>query len=453
MKLATELYDSDDVAPSRTPPLVRREVKLQLSPSPEYPSPPPRTPSPVPSITSRRRVRRRRTQPSQSDGVLIGVLGDLNNPDIATRAAESPLNSASQSEASDSIVVMEDVEDVEEGRENLAQVAQDAMKVDAHGGTRERSCSPRMESQRRVRPPKLQTSALDAQFRQLSSSGLAADNKSDTASRELLSPQQQSAGDPDPGTPAQRPLPNKDSLSTQEDSLIRRNGSHSTAISPGLRKHTIALSEGSPMETLPAIQPSPSSQPGKAVNNQQNLPSLQHLKLPLDARSPKDNDLRSLGMSQRHTFPMQSPSTGPLTSRATFPSPQTRMKGRFQSPYPPTQSSPVSTYGEASPRDSYHQSMDAAAMSPPGKPERHFYPSGRTPQSDELTPASSESHQSIASNAETTLSAEGMSLDGPRPILPPLMSGGYAGGMFRCEFPGCTAVPFQTQYLLKYVSL
>ena len=35
--------------------------------------------------------RKRRTQPSRGDAVLIGLLGGLNNLDIAARAGEEPL--------------------------------------------------------------------------------------------------------------------------------------------------------------------------------------------------------------------------------------------------------------------------------------------------------------------------------------------------------------------------
>lgn len=453
VKLATELYDSDDAAPNRTPPLVRREVKLQPTPSPEYPTPPPRSPSPESSHRSKRRGRRRRTQPSQSDGVLISVLAGQNNPDIANRAAESPLNSASQSEAGDSDVAMEEVEEggAAAGRNLLAQVAQDAIQVGGHEEARSQSCSPRPDSVRRMRPPKLQIRALDAPSRQPGPRGDATAKEQGHNSQQWLSPPRPPAKVSHPGI-SETKLPHTNAHSSaQGDSPLGRNGSYSTMISPALRKHTIALSDGSPMETLPAIQQSPNLSSGKSPSTQPSLPSLQHLALPLDARSPKDNDLRSLGMSQRHTFPLQSPSTGPLTSRATFPSPQTRMSGHFQ-PFPPTQPSPASTYSEISPRDAYRLSLDGTSMSPPGKPERQFYPSGRTSQTDELTPASSESYQSAIGSLDTTLSTESLSANGPRPILPPLVSGPYVGGVFQCDFPGCTAVPFQTQYLLKWVS-
>ena len=78
-------------------------------------------------------------------------------------------------------------------------------------------------------------------------------------------------------------------------------------------------------------------------------------------------------------------------------------------------------------------------MSPPEKRERHFYNNG--PKNDDMTPSTS--------SADTPLSADTMSLDASRRILPPLMNGPFASGIFRCEHPGCTAMPFQTQYLLK----
>lgn len=452
MKLATELYDSDDAAPSRTPPLLRQTVNLTPSPSPEYPSPPPRSPSPESLSTSKRRGRRRRTQPSQSDRVLIGVLGGLNNPDIANRAAESPLNSASQSEAGDSDVQMEEVGEGERnpGR-NLLQVAQDAINVGGQHEARSRSCSPRTDSVRRVQHLKLQTRALNPQLRGASPSGRTGVKEEREVLKGLSSPLRQVDDDSNMMDMEQKFIDTKAMPPAQEDTQLGRNGAHTTMISPQLRKHTIA--EGSPMATLPAIQSPPNSATGKSPNNQQNLPSLHHLALPLDARSPKENDLRSLSISQRSTFPMQSPSTVPLPSRATFPSHHTRVNGQFQPTYPPPQPSPASTstFSETSPREGYRHSADSTAMSPPGKPERTFYHSGRTSQSDELTPASSESYQSTASSVETPLSAENLNTEGSRPILPPLDSGPYAPGVFRCDFPGCTAVPFQTQYLLKWV--
>lgn len=421
-------------------------MKLQPSPSPEYSTPPPKSPTPELSTTPKRRGRKRRTQPSQGDGVLIGVLAGNNNSDIATRAAEEPLNSASHSEAGDSDLAMED------GR-NLAQVALDAIKVSRHEAPRSRSCSPESDGVGRNRSLKLQTLELNSTSLLPNPSNQAAvGEQRGEQFREQSTPATSTTDGTDTVKVESRPLKTGSLASDHIGSALGRNGSHSTMISPKLRKHTIAPSEGSPMETLPAIQHSPNSQAGKSPSNQQNLPSLQHLALPLDTRSPKENDLRSLGMSQRHTFPLPSPSAGPLASRATFPSPQTRMNGQFPRPgYSQPQASPVSsTFSETSLKESHGRSQDATSMSPPRKHERQFYPSRRAPQSEDLTPVSAESHQSTTVSTETPSTADTMSTEGTRPILPPLSGGPYmGGGVFRCEHPGCTAVSFQTQYLLN----
>ena len=430
--MATEIYDSDDAFADRTPPLVAREVKLQPSPSPEYLTPPPRSSSSSePTGRSKLKGRKRRTQPSQGDAVLIGFLGGLNNPDIATRAGEEPLNSATQSENSDFDEEMKDEVETEKAAVgiDLEQMAQNA--IDAFGGheaPESRTSSPRGTGMRRVRPPKLHTD--------LANQARHPDAKPKAASKlsEESTPQTSSDGEHSRSVKTEKEGP----LTSPPLSALGRNGSHSTMISPKLLKHTIAPSEGS--QTLPAIQSSTNLQTAKSPNNNQNLPSLQHLALPMDALSPKENDARSLGMSQRHTYPMQSPSNGSTKSRSTtYPSPQTRMNGPFPHSYPPTQPSPVSTYSETSPRDSYQHSQDATSMSPPEKRERHFYTSG--PKSDDMTPSTS--------SADTPLSADNISLDASRRILPPLMNGPFASGVFRCEHPGCTAMPFQTQYLLK----
>ena len=430
MKVATDIYDSDDAYANRTPPLVAREVKLQPEPSPEYLTPPPRSPSPISTGRSKHKGRKRRTQPSQGDAVLIGFLGGLNNPDIATRAGEEPLNSASQSELSDSDEEMKDEVEAEEtvADRGLEQMAQNVMHVvSEHEGPESGG-----DGMRRIRPPKLHTNLVGpAQESEVKSKATSRRSKEST-------PQISSDGEQSQSGKAEK----DGSLGSPPPSAVGRNGSHSTMISPTLLKHTIAPSDGSPMETLPAIQSPTNSQITKTPNNNQNLPSLHHLSLPMDGLSPKENDARSLGANQRHTFPIQSPSAGSLTSRSTtFPSPQTRMNGPFTHPYSPSQPSPASTYSETSPRDSYQHSQDATSMSPPGKRERSFYPGGPTPKGDDLTPSTS--------SADTPHSSDSMGLDVPRPILPPLMNGPYVGGVFKCEHPGCTALPFQTQYLLK----
>lgn len=225
----------------------------------------------------------------------------------------------------------------------------------------------------------------------------------------------------------------------------------SVAISPMLRRFTIPNSERSPTETLPAMQRSPQSCSSKSPNGQHSLPSLRAIQLEplLDSRSPNENAPHG---GTRPRFPLggngsaTSPSMSSVAPRpAQYPSPQTRMNGPFHQPYPHGQPSPA--YSEASPRDSN--------MSPPDKPPPHqFYSAGRTPQSEELTPQSAESHLSSGSfsTASSPHPAHLMDLDRSRPTLPPLAGlpgGSLITGAFKCEHAGCTAPAFQTQYLLK----
>jgi len=87
-------YDSDD-ALRRSPGL--QPVKLKATPSP---LPPPFTPKQAAVPLHRRRRKERNTRPSRGDIVLMNFVG-LDHLDIATNAGQSPLNSASKSEASD----------------------------------------------------------------------------------------------------------------------------------------------------------------------------------------------------------------------------------------------------------------------------------------------------------------------------------------------------------------
>ena len=73
-----------------------------------------------------------------------------------------------------------------------------------------------------------------------------------------------------------------------------------------------------------------------------------------------------------------------------------------------------------------------------------------TPQNDVQTPVSAGTQHSVRTmSSEPSPNGDRMHVDGDQSIANangPLISGG-----FKCEHSGCTALPFQTQYLLKYV--
>ena len=138
-----------------------------------------------------------------------------------------------------------------------------------------------------------------------------------------------------------------------------------------------------------------------------------------------------------------------------FPSIQTRTNG-FHPTYPTTEPSPASTVSEASTRETYRPGHDRSAMSPPGKyVVRPVQVNGLTPQSasDVQTPLSAESQPSAGNfSTETSPNGDRMSIDADQATLPSLSaSGSIGGGAFKCDYVGCTAPPFQTQYLLKSV--
>jgi hypothetical protein len=71
--------------------------------------------------------------------------------------------------------------------------------------------------------------------------------------------------------------------------------------------------------------------------------------------------------------------------------------------------------------------------------------------------SSGESYATSSTNPDGYSTTHTTPIDGsvpldslPRPLLPPL-SGitGVAISGFQCDYPGCTAMPFQTQYLLR----
>ncbi|KAL8999462.1 MAG: hypothetical protein Q9169_001667 [Polycauliona sp. 2 TL-2023] len=429
---------------SRTPPLVERIVNLKPSPSPEIIPSPPRSPSPDRMSSSpRQRKRRQKTQASQGDAVLIGFLGGLNLPDIATRAGEEPLNSASQSEAGD---LGEDM-DLEEGgatgtKDHIIQIAQDALSVD---GNDDKDATTTTETARRIRP-KIMTHALVSKSKDHDKGAharlqaiQAKRHRPSAVTAENLDPAL--AGSPDGNPQQQLSPPDAEDRRSSSDT----QGASPLATSPRLRQ--FMASQGS--ETLPAIQSATPSQSAKSPSSHQSLPSISaQLGELVDGPSPNES------LPNRPNYPnangIQSPPMSGISPRPShYPSPQSRLNS-FPNPYPATQPSPASTFGEVSPRDGFRTSHDLTSMSPPGKPGPPYYNSGRMPQGDELTPQSAESHQGFK-GFTGGISSSG-DVEPGRPILPPLPGTGPLGsGSFKCDFSGCTAASFQTQYLLKYV--
>ena len=443
--MAAEAYDFDDGLTRRSPPLERQIVNLRPSPSPDYLPPPERSPTP-PERQSRsssfKKKRRPKAQASQGDAVLIGFMGGLNHPDLATRAGEEPLPQSDDSDFEEQM----DVDDealINEDNSELVHLAENALPLveSKPRQSDDHPSSSKIESTRPLRPTILtQTQSSDS---------------TDDKIRVLSGHSHLQNTDRGAALDSTRSIEDEfePSHSRSRSFSSGKDDSDSVAISPMLRKYTIPISERSPTETLPAMHNAPTNSSSKSPGSQQNLPSLRAIALEplLDGRSSSETASHGIG---RHPFPMSNGTLNPSPVISTtprpghFPSPQTRINGHFNPNYSHGHPSPA--YSDMSPKE-----HDSATMSPPiGKPAlQGFYLNGRTPQSEELTPQSAESHHSSSSfSTAPSPHPHPIDVDRSRPTLPPLAGlpgGSLVNGSFRCEYTGCTAAPFQTQYLLK----
>ena len=386
-------------------------------------------------MNSKGKKRRPKAQASQGDAVLIGFMGGLNHPDLATKAGEETLPQSDDSDVDDLMEVdrREQTDENKSGYDrnlNLVQLAENVLPLVEQSNGHDVS---KNEHSRPARPKILtQTSLPEAK----DVVHVKKENRQSSPSAGASSPK--------------RTKTRSNSSHSPSRSSQRKGGPDSAAISPMLRRFTIPNSERSPTETLPAMQQSPPSSSSKSPSGQHSLPSLRAIQLEplLDGRSPNENTPHGIN---RPPFPLSNGTVNspPMSSIAPkpsqYPSPHTRMNGPFHQPYPHGQPSPA--YSDSSPRDS-------ANMSPPGKPiHAQYHSSGRTPQSEELTPQSAESHLSSSSfSTAPSPHPHPLDVDRGRPVLPPLsgISGGSLMiGAFKCDHAGCTAPAFQTQYLLK----
>ena len=453
-KLAAERYDPDDGLVRDSPPLVAQQVNLTPTPSPDY------YPSESSASTSPRSKGQKRTRPqaSQGDAVLINFMGGLNHPELATRAGEEPLPLSDDSEIGDPMEI-DGVKQEDSKKARLVRLAEDALPLTEghHSHDDGRDNALKIENLRPARP-----TVLTESRQALSKDRMPSEEHKSRVIR------------PSNERETYQELPERkvSRAATDGPSLFSRHGSRaglskspsrspclendSEQISHVLRRNTIPASQQSPTETLPPLQPQSSpANATKAPNNSASLPSLEqsNLKSLLNSKPPTDPRYKDLGRPQMPiSSSLHSP---PLGSRApkpspSYPSPQTRMNTTY---------GPAYSHGQPSPAPSDTSPRDPAVMSPPGRPGTtqfsQFHHSGKSTQSEGETPSSANSYPSSSSFSTAPspqLGGEQMEVDRAGRILPPLVP--HPGpplmtGTFKCQFQGCTAAPFQTQYLLK----
>ncbi|CAK4030634.1 Metallothionein expression activator [Lecanosticta acicola] len=226
----------------------------------------------------------------------------------------------------------------------------------------------------------------------------------------------------------------------------------SLASSPILRKQMI---EGNAANTLPAV--SPQQEESSTVPHRESLPPFHQLAYLAETATQQatQHDVRAQPSSSHH----QSPSFGSIAQSPV----QT-----FHHPHPfSTQTSPTA-YAHSSARSPTSTLSDGHHYASPQQPTpQGYYSDRRSSTATEGSrpflanipslPSQSSSGDSYATNASsdghstshTASINEHMDPNGRLVLPPPPGMITIPTGSFKCDFDGCTAPPFQTQYLLS----
>ena len=443
-------YDSDD------DPLIPRSPGLQET-KPRYtpePTPPPFVPSSSNSpesgesdidlasdaeigkprrLRKGKKARKRRHGPSQGDAVLISYL-DPNRPDIAAQAGQTVLNSASQSEAED------EEEEGEYDVEEMGVVRRSENGVH-HTSSEAALTATAADALAVVRKDDLEMVDVTEGHR---SSEKEEDLRDVPTTNGIVNDDQEAEPSPAfarPSSPFSRsgfnlkPPPLRPAISTEaaQSTEERSREEDSTPISPILAKFAMSPSEADPESVLPAMQKSPPrSASVHSPEGSQSLPSLQTTL----------SGLSDPGLNAIHAPSPYAPSSGhspqfirhsTFSSQSTGPSP-----GTYSHPSPGM--SPPGYQGHPSHPSYWRRAPTDGSMS---TPSTHEAPtpasaSGPSPAQSYPTPNIQDHRGSVEGSSTPQL------LNGP---LPP--NGPFTSSTFKCTYSGCTAPPFQTQYLLN----
>ncbi|KAL9617884.1 MAG: hypothetical protein Q9160_007372 [Pyrenula sp. 1 TL-2023] len=382
-----------------------------------------------PRKQSKKRRKKSRVRPSQGDTVLISYLAP-NRPDIAQQAGKESLGYISEGASESSIPDADsDVEDMPsanpESQEDATKTAQATLQYMDNNDVPDQPSSTKIE-----REPDSQRQGISADNADFSG------DRKDAAKKpfcvDILSAISPPSRQVTIHNVDERPAPkNRD-----EDTI---------ATSPNLAKFAIKEADAPDGDKLPALQNSPPrTTSAHTGDHTQSLPSLQ----------------TALGnLTEQEAINSASPAYPSMSAQS--PTRVTRP------PYIPQHPGPSpSSYSQSSPassKDTYH-------MSPPSFPSQPSQPSHpiywRQPSKIEPPPYSTPSSGDAATPSTATLKGESPSRSYPTPndqdhrMNPDgesvqLVNGAYAPDgplittAFKCTHPGCTAPPFQTQYLLN----
>lgn len=415
-----DYFSDDDAFGPRSPGLTA--VKVNAKPEEEPPPIVTQIFVSPPTSRNRKKSKRRKHRPTQGDLVLIREM-EPNRPDIAYAVSQQALNSASESESSD-----EDMHDQPSDRTagQAKEMAAPSFSIrsdslaDANG-----SFDPSALAEQRRASHTSHASSTGSVLHSVTSNQSTNGSVNGSTMNTLSS----------------HPSTNGDYLTD------------SSAISPHLRGLTISPSRGQhgeKLQPLQTLQPSPES----AASPSQSLPSIQQFDDLVRSANNEPESLSIFAHRQSISSSGQSPSAIMRSLSISSHSPA--------SPFPTfNASSPVSANSDASRAgDVFLRSKEHLTLFGPGGARRPSQVAdGTYPRSASI---SVEYNSPVGLNSDMLQTPiEGrqrvLSIDGAlasRHLPPPIGSGisnipQNITGSYKCDQPGCTAAPFQTQYLLK----
>jgi hypothetical protein len=436
MRTDGDYYDPDEDARPSSPGLVPTQINYK-----PVETPPPYIPSSASSCVSvspespynsshpgceqtaratsarkakKRRRKKGRTRPSQGDAVLISYL-DPNRPDIAREVARQALNSASQSEVGD--------EEEEEEMSHDDGVDDGQSKQDHSNGLQAKELESKalaaLGDPASANPSVHANLALHKAMSERTNGHCLNNHESTTPTSLNHFPNLKA-----PLRSLYPPLPLKIQPSSSESNP--EGDDDSIATSPALAKFAISAAEANPASTLPAMQKSPPrSTSSHSPEGTQSLPSI-HTALSQIADQPI----------------VETPS-----GVSPFPTSQSPTMSRSQFAAGTPGPSP-SVYSQPSPASS----KDMMSMSSPGYASHPAYWRG-TPKEGSFSTTSPTSVPGLTPVTPYTTTKDMASPDNsaaPQLLNGPLaVNGPFTSSAFKCTHLGCTALPFQTQYLLN----
>ena len=444
-----QFYDYDRDIANRSPGLqkVIPTYDPHDSPEPLIPRPSSSDSSDVEDLdvlpaTRKPRKRKGRTNPSFADGVLIRSL-DPNQVALAHHAERNALESASQSEAEEEYNEpegqgegqpahrqMSRSDDVIQSRQaqvpaKSKDIAAAALNAIPHDRDKDDDW-PMIDTpaEDRLPPSPASTTSKTNDSRHQEEVEVSVLSKKEDAPRKQLN----TLPPPLNGGLRLNLKPSEEFQDDEEDSIIK---------SPALAKFAIARNDAPPDSILPALQPKspPRSSPAGSPDQRQTLPNIKtaigHIKdssfayamSPMSRPSPVH--LGPYAASPASYSAMSPPPPGPPSQynwRTNARDSKTSSSSNYTSSSSGTVSTPASSIHIPSPAASHPSTLASV-------PEQN----GDGLRRDSMSDADSRSESELLAD----------------PLADDPNSSRFVAGSYKCTYHSCTAIPFQTQYLLN----